>query len=400
MKLVFMRLQWLLLTAYIVSVIIFKMHYFAASHILGLLMVFNFFLLMFIDNSRKFIFNSVIYYYFFFVLLALLGSLWSINPDTTSYRAIQISVLLLYMFVIYNSMKNFNMQNTFLNAILIGSLVNYLLLLGIIPAPFPIVTEWGNRAFGTVGNPNVLSFVMLISILVSSIYIGKRESISNAFYYYQYLNMLLALYVILLTASKKGAIFGALLFLIFLIQTVKDPKMFFKFLLGALLGLLILSNFINMDNIIGAFENTMRRFMSFESQMASESTSGSTGERKYFIQIGLEFFQNNPIWGHGLDTFRFLNPMGVYAHNNYIEVLVGMGIVGFGLFYAIYATLIKKMFEMDNKQMRNFFLAFTFILLFMEMAFVSYGLKLVLITLVALSVFIEQSHTNVYEDKK
>jgi len=393
---IFIKLQWLLVTAYIVSIIVFKMHYTIVSHVLGILMIGNLVLLMLLHSHQKYRYNSVVLIYFIFSMLALFSSLWSIDFDNTSFRAVQILVLSLYMFVIYNSFVIFKMQNTFLNAILIGSLINYLLLLGIVPTPFPVITEWGNRAFGTVGNPNVLAFVMLLSILVSSMYIEMRDKINTIFYYYQYLNIVLALYIILLTASKKGAIFGAILFFIFLFQTVKDPKLFFKFVVGVILGIFILSYIINIDNVTGAFENTLRRFMSFGSQISSESTSGSTGERKYFIELGLVLFQNNPIWGYGLDTFRYLNDKGIYAHNNYIELLVDLGMVGLVLFYYIYFSLMRKIFNMYDKKIRNFLFAFILILLFMEMAYVSYGLKLVLITLLAISSFAEKNDKKLF----
>ena len=390
MRNLLITLQQLLVTLYIASLIIFKMNYIEVTHIIGASMVINYIFLMFVQTDKKYLYNSALIFYFLFILLALVSSLWSVDFDNSSFKATRLLIQGIHIFIIYNSFKNFKMQNLFLYAILLGSLVNYLLLLNIVPAPFQIITEYNYRAFGTVGNPNDLAIIMIFSILTSIIFLEMKEKINTLFHAYQYLNILLALYIILLTASKKGAIFGLLLFLFFILQTAKSSQIF-KVIVGGAVAITLLSNFIEMDGIKFALENTLDRFTSFETQYATDSINGSTGERKYFISIGYDLFRDSPILGYGLDSFRFLNQKGIYSHNNYIELLVGLGTLGFSLYYSIYFIMVRKVSLMENKRLRNLFLFFAVIMLSMDMALVSYEIKIIVIALIFILAFAERN---------
>ena len=54
----------------------------------------------------------------------------------------------------------------------------------------------------------------------------------------------------------------------------------------------------------------------------------------------------NPLLGYGLNNYHLFHWSGVYSHNNYIEVLVSLGIIGFIIYYSIFinsaTVLIKK----------------------------------------------------------
>jgi O-antigen ligase len=73
---------------------------------------------------------------------------------------------------------------------------------------------------------------------------------------------------------------------------------------------------------------------------------GSTNEasfntRQKLIEKGVLAYKQKPILGWGLDNFRYvINNGGYYAHNNFVEILVNGGIVGFCFYYLKYFYLI------------------------------------------------------------
>ena len=82
-------------------------------------------------------------------------------------------------------------------------------------------------------------------------------------------------------------------------------------------------------------------------------------------------FWQKPILGHGIDSFRtlygMLGGMETYSHNNFIEMLVSGGVVGFIIYYSIYVYIFKAMWrttfiEKDSFSMCLFVIIFTMLL--------------------------------------
>lgn len=103
--------------------------------------------------------------------------------------------------------------------------------------------------------------------------------------------------------------------------------------------------------------------------MGEGHIDASTAERMALIDTGLKLWEESPVLGHGINTFTPLAGFGLYAHNNYIEEGVGLGIVGVFLWYSIYPFLFYRSFKSVIKPM-----AFSIILLmpWLDVGLVSY----------------------------
>lgn len=103
--------------------------------------------------------------------------------------------------------------------------------------------------------------------------------------------------------------------------------------------------------------------------MGEGHIDASTAERMALIDTGLKLWEESPVLGHGINTFTPLAGFGLYAHNNYIEEGVGMGIVGVFIWYTIYPFLFYRSFKSVIKPM-----AFSIILLmpWLDVGLVSY----------------------------
>lgn len=381
----------ILLTLYFGCFIIFDINYTYIAHSVNVLVICNFVILLFI-TKKTFQINEMIRVYALFLFVALASALWGVNFDNPSFRSLQLFIILINLVVIYNSMKKFDLQNTFLYGVLLGSFVNYVFIFEIIPAPFPIIDAWGERYFGTVGNANSLAIVMIASIFASIVLLHKKKEIHITFLYYQYINILLAAYMIMLTLSKKGVIFGFILIFIFLtlsIKSIKKPKTILKLIMLSAISIVLIYNFITLDDIMNTLNGIERRFSNFHSQITSQHQTkfGSTGERKYFIELGWGLFKDKPLFGYGLDNFREF--AHTYSHNNYIELLVGVGLVGMMIFYSIYFFLVKKILRMKDAFLKTIFLVIVCIILLMDFALVSYRNKILLFLLLFIFVIVE-----------
>jgi len=378
----------LLLMLYIASVIVFKQNYMIVAHTIDLLMIGLFVLLVLKERSIRT--NPIINIYFAFMIFSLLSSLWAISFDETSFKSLQMFIIVINLLVIYNLMMTFNIKDFYMKGILLGSFINYIIVLGLVVVPFDIVK--GERFFGTLGNPNDLAVFMLISIFISTIYLFDNKSEKRWFYYYQYINILLALYMILLTVSKKGIIFGSLLFLAYIAISLKSKEGIKRIFLLSIIGTIIIFFFIDWGEVNKYFENVLYRFDAFSSALDDRGgMNNSTEIRKQLISFGLLAFQGEPLFGYGLGNFRFISG-GQYAHNNFVELLVGVGLIGFFIFYLMYAYLFYILFRIVKieSDLKKLFLIFLSILLGMDAALVSYGDKTTMYLLVFMYVYILQ----------
>lgn len=63
--------------------------------------------------------------------------------------------------------------------------------------------------------------------------------------------------------------------------------------------------------------------------------------RALMIQSAMNVFYDNPVFGVGLDNFRFFNAVRLtYSHNNFVEIAANLGIIGFISYYWIFVYII------------------------------------------------------------
>ncbi len=369
---------------YIAAAIVFKANYIMIVYLIDALLIglFGFYI---ISERKNLKFNPLITAYTLFAIFALSTSLWAISFDTSSLKSLQLFFIIINLIVLYNIMIIFNLKNSFIKGILIGSFVNYVLFMDIIPVPFETMESW--RYIGTTGNPNELAVIMLISMFVSIIYLIDNNNKKNWFYYYQYVNLLFAMYTIFLTVSKKGIVFGLILLLFYIAISLKNKKGIVGIIILATFASLIFYFFADMEQINYYLERTTSRFTEF----SSESRFGSTEHRRRLLEFGLMVFQDNPLFGYGLNNFRYLSENNYYSHNNFIELLVGVGLIGFSLFYYIYFYIFTLIYKMPKSELKILIMFFIVILLAMDMAAASYDSKLSIFLLLFVSVYITQN---------
>ena len=111
-----------------------------------------------------------------------------------------------------------------------------------------------------------------------------------------------------------------------------------------------------------------------------ETSEGSFDTRAEMIKLGWNAFLERPIFGYGMSNFSVLYEQvtgaSTYSHNNFIEILVSGGLVGFVIYYSIYVYLFVKLIKyafVERDLISIILIAFNFSTLVMQTAMVGYS---------------------------
>jgi O-antigen ligase len=127
------------------------------------------------------------------------------------------------------------------------------------------------------------------------------------------------------------------------------------------------------------------------------SNEGSINMRSYMIKLGFEMFKNKLFIGHGIDNYRVLLSMNTgietYAHNNYIELMVDVGIFGVTIYYLTHIILLRELFciskETINKTLCYVFISIIISYIILSCSLIYYDNKHFSILLALASIFIK-----------
>ncbi|WP_415980149.1 O-antigen ligase family protein [Faecalicoccus pleomorphus] len=80
-----------------------------------------------------------------------------------------------------------------------------------------------------------------------------------------------------------------------------------------------------------------------------QSLDASVRGRAMLRETAWETFLQHPLYGVGYYSFMYFNSLGYYAHNNYLEILADLGIIGFAIYYCYYCYCILMAFKMRKR---------------------------------------------------
>lgn len=186
--------------------------------------------------------------------------------------------------------------------------------------------------------------------------------------------------VTVLSASRKAILVVGLALLLY--SLLKAGKRIEARTIGvAITSVLIFLGYWLIMNVSSLYNSVGYRFETMLNGLfGTGEVDASTATRLNLVEYGLAWFRDEPWLGHGGDNFRALMEIyysrqtAVYSHNNFIEVLVNFGAIGFILFYWVYALIIGKgLYRSSTFQpLQTMVLSLTVVLLVVEYGFVDY----------------------------
>lgn len=177
---------------------------------------------------------------------------------------------------------------------------------------------------------------------------------------------------IILTGSRKSLLI--LLMPVFYFLYKKQKKHFLLMLiLTPLVAVLIYEIIMHVEVF---YEAVGTRIEDMIAIMTDDTSGNEDTSRVTLIEFGLNKFLDNPILGVGINNFRFLSEeiypgKNFYAHNNYVELLVDVGIIGFFVYYRAYLYLYSRL-KSYTDTISMWCKVFLFVLLFLGFVEVLY----------------------------
>ena len=245
------------------------------------------------------------------------------------------------------------------------------------------------------GNANAFASMILLSTIaaICSIYLSK-----NALLRMVMIGVIILDYHMLLLSEGRKYLVAPILFCIILSFKASGFKIS---RLAMIIGIIIISIPIIIsillsldvisDSLIARFEMT---FAMMEGQTGMMGAGDI--ERQNMINSGLRYFSNSPIWGNGQGNFSYLfslenssGHIGHYSHNNYVELLCNLGIIGFIVYYIFYYRILRRTFK-ANTPVTNIVFCFFITIMILELSIVSYFtqyLLQIIICIAALAIY-------------
>ena len=201
---------------------------------------------------------------------------------------------------------------------------------------------------------NTVGTIAAVAIILG-IYCLKDKKCKYPTIYY--ISIIANILIVILSASRKAILYALIPILIYYIANSKNVVKVLKNIILtvsiAIIAYLAIMKIPVIYNIVGVRFETM-----INGLIGKGETDASTALRMKMIEWGLEWFEERPELGYGIDSYRALlgkkgtsfGATGAYAHNNYIELLVDVGIVGVIVYYYIYVYIIKESIENIKKQ--------------------------------------------------
>ena len=245
----------------------------------------------------------------------------------------------------------------------------------------------GSETLGENWNSNDLGIKLCIGFTLAFHYILSPINLNLKTIYKVLIKVLLFiiacafLVLSLLSGSKKVIIMIVLISCLLAFLRAKK----YKLLILLVLAIGVFGLVFAVMKIQTLYETIGIRFVKMIEELKGTSThpDGSSIERISMIKLGFELFKQKPILGYGLNCFRAFSKtvtwMETYSHNNFIEILVSGGIVGFLVYYSVYVYIFVKLFKPAVKERDNIaILLFTvnFVYFVIGFALVSYAMTL------------------------
>lgn len=308
----------------------------------------------------KYLFNSkqpyIIKGFFLFTIFSAVSIFWSIEPQLSKDMTFRLFLILILLFITYYNNVKYDLFKTFVYALLAGLAINFIMLL--------FFNSYGigesGRFSGTLSNSNSLSIIVIFSIFFYSLFTKLKTKSSSIFFLFV---LMICFSLILSTGSRKGLLFGSLITVISILSFAKTNKKFYLYLLFLIpISIVSIIEYVDFSNILA-----LERLQGTLDYLNTGEGDSSTKFRFIFIDLAYNTFLDNKFFGIGIDAFKHFT--GIYAHNNYLEILADLGVIGFIIYYSIYFPILKN----SVIQRKNLlFISMIITVLIMEYAVVNY----------------------------
>ena len=305
--------------------------------------------IFFIIKKRIFLMikNKYILYILLFTLFSFLSIFWAYNKDYAMTMSITLLlnsvclILVMYLILENKKIKNISLWDSLvpiLYGIIFGSIFMGLNVF-IQNGPFVFIKN------SIRGIDNVSANVLGMNCAIASIILITMNHYEKKIFY-KFLLVLSVMFTFL-SASRKSLIFLGIPILFTLIFTSKDiGKIIIRIFISCIV---VFISYLCIMKVNFLYDGVGHRVESMIQAFNGTGGDSSARTRNMMIQRGIKWFANEPIKGYGMNNYSYLfginvdsiwGKKGVYAHNNFVELLVDIGLIGTILYYSMHLSII------------------------------------------------------------
>lgn len=284
-----------------------------------------------------------------FVFLCALSIMWAQNPE----RVIGLlSSMLMTVLIIYPIWVRTNTGKDIIR--LIQILIWTAALCGLYAIAISPLESLGRDRLGNQANinPNLLAIPCSFAAVLNFFYLHFNKVTKGGYKKLSVLTLICLSLTVILTGSKTGILIlflGIMVYIFFAIYNYQKPIfIMLAFISCILLVLLVLNNSVLRRLFLDTFVSLINTLLGRKGYIDISSS-----ERLNMIHDAMILFKKSPLWGWGLDNYAELTQWNVYSHNNYTEIMSGLGIIG--LFFYNWLPFILLAKYLVNKKANHIF---------------------------------------------
>lgn len=356
------------LALYIISAIAFECtENTARISTIGIYLVFAVGVLHF-ASTKQFFFNSHCASLILLCLYIFILSFHNHNAmsETIAYYCLTCTVLCVFG---YNLLFNFEKEKVipmFLLVFILGTIILDIRVIQSYGGISEILEFSGNgiyerRVGGDIINENTLGLYNANSFFCCLVMFNKRKG--HKFYWLYLAVSVLFVAMLLLTASKKAFTFliaGMILFSILFLRNGKSKNKMAIFVFAILAMAMIVYLIYNVP----AFHSVRLRFNELFMTISPDNSfvSETDQTRLFMMRDGISAFTDSPIIGNGT-AYSYTIFHGSYSHNNFVELLMNYGLIGFIIYYIPYVFLFTRLYTLIRQKDMYALYFFIFVLM-------------------------------------
>lgn len=270
---------------------------------------------------------------------SLLSVIWASYKDATFTYWISLVQVALIGICVSKRIKSSNDIKRYFIYFATGCLILGIRTLLMVPS-----SSWGTarmafEGYHVNGIGNILTYGAIVFFILLNQEFGKKSKLIFGF------GFLLCAFVVFMTSAKKNMIVLPIIVLLAFTISQKNISKLFLNLIKA--GIVVLIICLLFGDYFYLFEYSFER-LSTLLDAGTNKMDASTAERMLIMTHAVKVFKEDFWLGCGLNNFRFYNPVGYYAHNNYLEIGASLGILGIAIYYSIYLNMIRNIFQRER----------------------------------------------------
>lgn len=315
-----------------------------------------------------------------FIGFTLLSSLWAISASDSVVMARTLMRIFICAYMVYITYLNTPEldEMVLLRSVMWAGYIVSLYSLSFYGLGRMIVAGSSNlRISNEFANVNTIGLACALSCVIQ---INFKCLSSKKHFSPSVVLMIPSVVVIAATQSRKALVFltvGVLEYAFIKVQRSQKSIFIkgFKILFGILILVFIFYWILQLD----IFEGIRERMESLLNAIfGNGQVDHSTIFRNTLKALGIEWFLRYPFGGIGIANPHILAnyyySFDAYLHDNFVELLCGGGIIGFGIYYSMYVYLFIQLwkYRKTDKQRVTFFAMWLGLMFAMDYGMVTY----------------------------